>query len=248
MIKRIFVLCLIWLLPASAQAKDPHSKRPAHLSSPTDYPRFTKFGPNCWNFVLVYSGALKHYRAVNLAEFWSYMSSSACQRVKSPKPGDIASLIVGAELTHSTVVLSKRKGISKGSPYPEEQVAYDDLSLLPQIPDARMIFHRCNFQDFKSRLSPTLARIEERLHDLQIKPDPLPTKEVRDMIVQTLDLLDVEPGDSPNSPRIFSILGNLVVFSQGADLELADLNRLTKALEKIQDADLKAKATIPNSR
>ncbi len=132
------------------------------------YPVLPKYGPNCWNIVLKHHDVMGYYRLVLLSEFWLYVNSPYCTQLKSgelPQSGDIGTVIrPGFGVFHSFVVLDAEKGLSKGTPFPKDQVELMNLNSL-KIGSDRIMYHRCHFSTLSKNASslyrPMQVRVEE---------------------------------------------------------------------------------------
>lgn len=215
---------------------------PAGANSPQDYPAFSKFGPNCWNFVLKYLGALEGYRSVSLGEFLDFMNSPQCAPVTTPEKGDIGSVILPEHgLAHSFIFLDSRTGISKGSPYPSEQVELEDLEVTFSIPEVRIEYRRCNFpKGFRHQEDSkfaSLRKIEERLDGYLTDKFDLSNEELSSMRKELLSVDSKFLDDSKFSHRFYSVLSNLAVLAPSEGLDSKGAKRLQDLVQWAESAE-----------
>lgn len=80
-------------------------------------------GPNCWNGALIKTGLVHSVRFVPKGEYWFWMNSPYCQKLKStekPQKGDLGSLFwPNRGHYHSFVFLDSQYVFSKNSPDPK---------------------------------------------------------------------------------------------------------------------------------
>lgn len=182
------------------------------FASGEKYPQLPYFGPNCWNFSLMYKKAMPFYRTVSMHEFWYYMNTPYCRELKkneSPRLGDIGSAI-SAEygIVHSFILISPSMTLSKGSPYPDNQIDEQPLSELSNNLHFPLLYHRCDFSNFKYPQG-HLFSLENRIDKYLTNQLPIDSK---DLIKILEDLIKEKEALTKTSPELTLIrLESLIV-------------------------------------
>lgn len=175
------------------------------FASGDPYPQLPHFGPNCWNFALMYKKAMPFYRAVNMHEFWHYMKSPYCRELgKNEKPavGDIGSTISEEYgIIHSFALITPEMTLSKGSPYPDSQIEQQALSELTGDPNFPVIYHRCDFSKFKMPQD-NLRQIEIRIDKYLTNQTPVDSED----LIKILDVLIKEKEALPKTANSFTVM------------------------------------------
>lgn len=160
------------------------------FASDNPYPQLPYFGPNCWNFVLMYKKAMPLYRSVNMHEFWYYMKSPYCHELnpdQKPIAGDIGTVLsLEKGIAHSFILIDPKTTLSKGSPYPDNQIEEQPLAEISDNPNFPIIYHRCDFSKVKMMPKDSLYPIEIRIDQYLTSKRPIDHKDLNQIIVDLL--------------------------------------------------------------